>query len=429
MAIDPSDMVMPSDTLRFGQNLRIVNHQSSSYVVTNLQGTEDEFQLTNGYKAIATQEYANVLYILSWNEANGYIELGSYPSPIYGSTGYDNTYRPLNNFNAPGAFRTNLFGTVAGETPIVQKLEIQQDFDNSVNILFTLKDLKPRIVNSKFEAFTFEQLPDRTGASSNTYTTSSIEKETSLIPYTSKILTVDYNTIEDGGKLKPGNYQYVFYYMTENFNRTSVIEQSSICQVFYGNTQTNVQGGDETQVTNKRVKLSLSNIDTDFKYLKVYVLYSAGQDGLLQQYLEFVQPIEIKDMTSMDFIHSGYEEVTEVAQSEVDIDYATIQSANVSTQVGGYYLLGDVKQREITYTDLRTAASALTPTLSYKTLQLSGSLQGYANPENTYKYLGYMGGETYAFGIVFIMNDGSTSPVFPISSKNRLRLQLMMEKD
>jgi len=418
MAIDPSDMVLPSDTLRFGQNLRIVNHQSSSYVVTNLQGTDEAFQLTSGYQAIAAQEYANVLYIISWNESNGYIELGSYPSPIYGGSGFDNTYRPFNNFNL-GPFRTNLFGTTSTTKPVIQKLEVQQDFDNSVNLCFTIKDLKPRIVNSKFEAFTFEIIANRDAIeASNSYTTSTVEKETSLIPYTSQVLVVDYGAIESGGKLKPGNYQYVFYYMTENFNRTSVIEQSSICQVFFGTSQTNVEGGDETQVTNKRVRLSLSNIDTNFRYLKIYVLYSAGQDGLLQQYLEFVEPIEITG-SAMEFVHTGYEEVTEVAQSEVDIEYATIQSASASTQVGGYYLLGDVKQREITYTSLRSAAGNLSPTLTYKTLQLTGSLQGYANPENTYKYLGYMGGETYAFGIVFIMNDGSTSPVFPISSKNK----------
>jgi hypothetical protein len=416
MAIDPSDMVMPADTLRFGQNLRIVNHQSSSYVVTNLQGTDEAFQLTSGYKAIAAQEYANVLYIISWNETNGYLEIGSFPSPVYGSTGSSNDYRPFNNFAGP--LRTDLFGTTSSEIPIIQKLEVQQDFDNSVNICFTIKDLKPRIVNSKFEAFTFEQLADRTGAASNTYTTLSIEKETSLIPYTDKILGLEYSAIESGGKLKPGNYQYVFYYMTESFNRTQVIEQSSICQIFSGISQNDVEGGDETEVTTKRVKLSLTNVDTDFRYLKVYVLYSAGQEGLQQQYLEFVQPIEITG-SSMDFIHSGYEEVTETAQSEIDIDYATIQSANASTQVGGYYLLGDVKQREITYTGLRAAAANLTPALGYRTISLTGSLQGYANPENTYKYLGYTGGETYAFGVVFIMNDGSTSPVFPISSKNK----------
>lgn len=424
LSLDPSDMVLPNDTMRYGQNVRIINNQSSSFVATNLQGTDVSFQLTSGYEPVAIQEYAGVLYIISWNSTNGYLELGSYPSPAY-SGGSINAYRPLNNYNNSD-FRVppSVFGTqTANGKPIIQKLELQFEYDQSVNMCFTIKGQKPRIVNTKFTSTnngtSLSVLPARTGlATSNEYTTSSVDKETQLILSSSKILKIDFTGIENGGgALKPGNYHYVFYYLSEDFNRTSVIGQSSTCQVFFGDNENSVIGGDETQMTSKRVKLTLSNLDTDFKYLKVYVMYSSGQNTLTQQYLEFVQPIEITSENNFVFTHTGYEELTEVSQEEVNIDYASIQSAYSMTQVGGYLMLGGIKEREYTFSSLKTAAGQITPVLAKKTLSIASGL--YQNASNTYNYLGYMSGETYAFAIVFIMKDGSLSPAFPIKSKNQ----------
>ncbi len=436
LSIDPSDMILDNNSLRYAQNVRIINSQTSSFVLTNLQGTDLSFTITSGYEPVAIQEYSGVLYIISWNSTNGAVELGTFPSPSYGNVGGLNvdttpTYRPLNNYNSTSFTGITQFGTTTSERPVIQKLEIQPDFDESVNLCFTIKGQRPRIVNSNFigrqsansavnGGVTFEAAPARSGtATSNTYTTSSLEKETSLIIYTDKILDIDGTTpVETGGKLKPGNYQYVFYYMSEDFNKTSIVGQSSICQIFFGDTLANIRGGDNNEVTNKRVHLTLSNVDTDFRYLKVYVLYSSGTTGLLQQYLEFVNPIEITG-TTIEFYHDGYEELQEVALDEVNIDYTPITSASASTQISGYYFLGDIKQREILFEPFKTAAKALVPVLTTNSLTALSSAPGYANPANTYNLLGYMGGETYAFGIVFIMKDGTTSPVFPIADNNK----------
>lgn len=436
LSIDPSDMVLDNSSLRYAQNARIINSQTSSFVLTNLQGTDLSFTVTSGYEPVAIQEYAGVLYIVSWKSSNGTIELGTFPSPSYGNGGGLNvdttpTYRPLNNYNSTSFTGITQFGTTTTERPVIQKLEIQPDFDESVNLCFTIKGQKPRIVNSNFIArqssnpainggVTFEASPARSGtATSNTYTTSSLEKESSLIIYTDKILNIDgSNPVESGGKLKPGNYQYVFYYMSEDFSKTSVIGQSSICQIFFGDNTSNIRGGDNNEITSKRVHLTLSNVDTDFRYLKVYVLYSSGTTGLLQQYLEFVNPIEITG-TTVEFYHNGYEELQEVALDEVNIDYSPITSASASTQISGYYFLGDIKQREVNFEVFKTAARALVPVLSTVNTSAQSVAPGYANPAITYNQLGYMGGETYAFGIVFIMKDGSTTPVFPIGDNNK----------
>jgi hypothetical protein len=430
LMIDASDIIMPEDRIRYAQNVRLENGKGSSFVASNLSGTDVAFTMTAGFKPIASQEFNGVLYIISWNnvvgnEHYGKIEIGSYPSPNYSTPENPNgaaAYRPFNNLDdAP--FRTDAFGTSGLSKPVIQKLEIQPDYDESVNLCFTIGGQRPRIVNSRFIAqengTIFSLAPDRrssgvNGASTNAYTTASVAEETSLILYSTQVMRVGFQSIAEGGRLKPGNYQYVFYYMTEDFNKTAVTGQSSVCQVAFGNSLNYLYAGDETQETTKRVHLRLSNLDEDFKYVKVYFQYSSGEAALTQQYVELTRPIEITG-TQMDFYHTGYEETALVSADEVNIDYTSISSANASTQVGGYYFLGNVTSDTVDWDSYRSAAYSAIPSYQEKAISLLNStLPGYADPTNVYNYLGYMSRETYPWGIVFLMKDGSTSPVFPI---------------
>jgi hypothetical protein len=423
--LDIADLMMGPSFLRFAQNVRILNQEGSSYLLTNLQGTEEKFLISSGFTPVAVEEYNNVLYIISKTATQ--FEIGTYPSVDPANSGDIWKYRPLNNLvggptvgDVTNAFRLNLDVLNVSGNIVIQKITIQPDYDRSVNILFTIRGFKPRIVNSKFSAtydvnssLILSYSATRPGtANSNEYTLSSVEKETSTVLYSTKILKIAYDTISTGGKLKPGNYAYVFHYMTEDFNTTNVVGQSSVCQVAFGDSEFTRKGGDETDETDKRVVLALTNIDTDFKYLKVYCLYSAGQNALTQQYLELTQPMQITG-ESMSFIHTGYEDVAEVSADTINVDYSTIEGVDASTQVGGFYFFGGIKQRSFDFTQFRIGAASILPTLNLKTLTLGG-LPGYADPANVYNYMGHFGGETYPWGIVFIMPDGTLSPVFPV---------------
>lgn len=420
--LDVADMMMKNSFLRFAQNVRILNLGGTSYLISNLQGTERKFTISSGFSPIAAEEYNGVLYIISKNETQ--LEIGSYPSVDPQETGNIWIYRPINNLiggptilGVTNAFRLNLevLG-LSGET-IIQKLIVQPDYDRTVNLLFTIRGYKPRIINSRFSAIrnqsslALKYVMREPGANINEYSLDSVEDETSTILYSTKILGIDFSSISSGGKLKPGNYQYVFHYMTEGFNQTNVVGQSSTCQVAFGEIENNRKGGDETQETDKRVILSLSNIDTNFRYLKVYCMYSSGQEATSQQYLEFTHPVQITGET-LNFNHTGYEELAEVSADTVNIDYATIESADCSTQAGGFYFFGGIRQRSFDFKEFKIESAKISPT--FKSFNLPGSsLPGYADPANVYRYTGGFGDETYPYGIVYIMNDGSLSPVFP----------------
>lgn len=414
MNLNLADLVMQQTMSRLCMGMRIIDLDSSTFAITNIRGTEEKFQLTNHYIPLATAEYKNILYILSINPNTNEIELGSFQSPAYeGGTNYS-LYRPFNNLNG-GAFRTSVFGYNRDSN---LKLILQPDYDESLNVVIVGKGHFPRIVNSKFKIQ--DGIPvvatARPGtANSNTYTTVSLDKETRLEVFSDKILKIGFGGIQTGGKIKPGNYVYVFYYMTEDFARTEMIGQSSLCQVSFGTSETSKRGGDSTEETTLKVVLNLTNVDTDFKYIKTFCLYSSGLDGVQQQYLEFVTPIQISG-TTMTFTHTGFETLKEVSQDAVNTSFYGIDSANTGDQINGRLVLGGIQEKLVSLQALSAAAANMLPLWAVKELP-PNSVPGYADPANVYNYMGAFGGESYPYAVVYILPGGALSPAFPVKGQ------------
>lgn len=419
--MDASDRVLKDTMARNMMGMRLVNLDGTSFCVANVRGTEEKFQLSDGFVPLASRDFNEVLYIISYHPTTQEVEIGSFPSPDYAGDGSGNQkYRPFNNLDE-GQFRTTAYGL--SEKPAITDVRVQPDYDSSVNVIFTLSGKPPRIVNSKFKVVsdtsgnrTYEVIEDRPGlANSNEYTSATVDKETKLILASDKILKIEFGAIGGGGKLKPGNYIYVFHYMTENFNRTEVVGQSLTCQVAFGSSENNIKGGDETQETNKKVTLTLSRVDIDFKYLKVYCLYSSGQEATFQQYLEFTNPVNITGET-MIFTHSGFEPLAEVSQDVVNTDFTTLEHVTTITEIDDILIGAGITERTYDFAPFREAAAALTPTFATKEVPTT-LVPGYMDPANVYNYLGHFGGESYPYGIVFILPGNALSPVFPIQGQ------------
>lgn len=414
---DLSDFIIKNTMVRLGMNIRIVDLESSTYAISNLKGTETAFTLTTGYVPIAVKQFDNVLYILSIKPADSTCELGTFGSPDYtGGVGSQELYRPLNNLDN-GPFRTTVFGY--GLTSFV-KIELQPEYDGSINIIMFEKNNPPRLVNSKIRRSNIgalEVAPNRPGnASSNDYTAVTVAEESKLIITSSKILKLSLDSIATGGRLKYGSYIYYFAYMTEDFNTTEIIGQSSLCAVFTGVDMNTLRGGNSSQETDKRVAIALSNIDQTFKYIKVFFLYSSGVEGLEQQMFEFTTPTEITD-TIMTFYHTGFEEVSEVSQDVVNTNFQAIDAAATGAQNNGYLIAGGVKTQSIDFTPFKNAAANVQGSASSGALAYSGSLstlEGYADYRKIYDALGYMGGETYPFRMCFVLPGGKVTPPFPL---------------
>ena len=411
--MDVSDYLIRNSMMRNCKNMRLLDLDGTSYAVTTIRGTEHKFNLSTNFIPIASVEYGDVLYILSGTlpiTGNKFetFELGSFNSPIYPIGGEKNPeeYAAFNNLD-DGPFTGIIFWDIyLGD---FVDMSVQPSYDGSVDIIITVENNPPRIINSKFDK-EFNITERREGANTNDYTSGSVDTETRLILRSQKIMNIDFGAIENGGKLQAGNYVYVFRYMTADFNETDVVNQSGLCSVFEG-YETTKYTTSVNQETTKRVRLALSNVDTDFAYFKVYFQFSTGENSVDKRTFEFVQPVAISGRTTFDFIHDAYEQTEEIASEAINLDFTAFDSATSNTQANGYLLLGGVKQADIDYQEFATAAQTVTIN---STSLILGINSPHENPENIYKYLGYFSGESYAFGIVFILLDGSLTPVFPV---------------
>lgn len=419
---DLSDLVLKNTMVRFGVNMRIIDLDSSTYAITNIRGTEQAFTLTAGYVPIGAREFDNVLYLVSIDPITSIVELGSFGSPDYsGGAGSQEVYRPLNNLD-DDPFRTTVFGY--SENSFV-KVVIQPAYDGSVNLLLFEKDNLPRLVNTKIRRSsldnTLEVAPDRPSkASTNDYTASTVAEESKLIITSSQILKIALGSIESGGKLKYGTFRYYFAYMTEDFNITEIVGQSSLCTIYSGQDTSTLRGGNSSQETDKRVLLSLTNIDETFKYLKVYALYSSGVEGLEQQMLEFTNPTEITD-SSMTFYHTGFEEIQEIDQDAVNISFQSIDAATTADQINGFLIAGGIRESIVDFTSFKNAAANVQLDQGTSTMAFTGSLsiiEGHAKASNVYDALGYFSAETYALRMVFVLPGGKLTPPFLVRGKD-----------
>ena len=425
---DISDLVIPSNMMRNCKNMRMLDLDGTSYAITTIRGTEQKFTITEGFIPIASVQYGDILYIMSGKEDEtiagkiSTVEFGSYPSPVYDELDERDQwhYRPFNNI-ADGPFSVSFFNLVLDQ---FVDLSIQPEYDGSVNVIVTAEDNPPRIINSAFDR-DLKITERREGANTNTYTASSVDEETRLILRSQQIMNVSYGAIESGGKLQPGNYVYIFKYATEDFNETDVANQSGICSVFEGFTEDTATASVNVETT-KRVRLTLTNIDTDFAYLKVYFKYNRGEDSNLGNVYELVQPIAITS-DSLDFVHDGFEESLEVSEDSINLDFTAFDSSSAHTQARGYLILGNVKESSIEYDDLASAAQGITAS-SQAAINNFLVNSPYSDPENIYNRLGYFSAETYPFGIVYVFNDGSTSPVFPIQGRDRVNWDNLTEE-
>jgi hypothetical protein len=417
--MDISDYLLRNSMSRNCMNMRLLDLDGTSYAITTIRGTEGRFQLTQNYIPIASREYNDILYIFSGRlDITGQyfenFELGSYYSPDYNNPGqYLEQYKPFQNLDDNDFNVTNAIWDIKPWSFV--DMTIQPEYDQSVNIIITAKNNPPRIINSGFDK-DWNVTERRGGANTNEYTSASVDTETRLVLRSQKIMNVAFSAIENGGKLTAGNYVYIFRYQTADFNETDVVNQSLICSVFEGYDE-NKNAASVNIETTKRVRLTLSNIDTDFAYVKVYFQYSTGENSLDQRFYEIIQPITINNKTSFDFIHDGYEETQEISAEAINLDFTAFDSVTSNTQAQGYLLLGGIKKDAVEYEQIAEAIQNVIVTTQLNSFEVNSP---YNNPSNIYNYLSAFSGETYPYGIVIIMKDGSLSPVFPIQGYDRV---------
>jgi hypothetical protein len=448
LSMDVNEALTQNVKMLYNKNFRILTRAKDNWVLTNVKGNELAGNLTNNFIPVCVEVYDGIAYIISAEiiagAPTGVGEIGTYPSPDYGnSEQITSHYRPLNNLFNPS---TGSFGHMRSSSfnftlESAFSMELNEDYDGTINIVFNDGVNPMRIINSRFvrKGESQYEIIDRSGVKdTNLYYEKDFETIINLVSRAARIMKVDLLGIRSGGLLQVGNYRYYFKLETEDGNKTDIAGESGLVSIFHGDSPGTVRGGyvENNIATNKMASFRLQNVDDSYPYVKVYFVYSSGENEPIEKAYVIDQRYQVEN-NIVNFNHIGSEQLIETDISVLNLQSQSIDKVGTIASGGGYLLAGDitekvtdynilidfVKKITVSHTDKKIHTYGITDNggdLSVKNNQdaevvgTDGFNNGYANPRNIYAKAPYMSGESYPFGARIILRDKTFTLTFPV---------------
>lgn len=304
----------------------------------------------------------------------------------------------------------------------------QYSYDNSVNLILNDGKNPPRLINSRFSAIGKNkyEIVDRKGDNdTNIYDQGDqFNIDTSLYKRTINIPKLEFEGVFSGGNLGVGNYHFYFKYIDSDSNETDFVAESGLVSIFMGNTPESINSGFGNQNSGKLVKFTLSNIDSAYKYVKVY--YTKETSGYNQESQTTCYKIDqnfiIDQNNSCSVTISGFIKDLDISPDEINVQYNLVSAAETQAVCKNMLFLGNITKPNIPYEELADLSLRFLPYRNTKdynaqltpSYMIQGSNDGYYDPKFIYEFTGYWNNELYRLGIVYILPDNSLSPVFNI---------------
>jgi len=457
MNLDLHPIVTPNTVLTDNLNGTFITYNGNEFCLQNDRGNKQVAKLTNGYTPIGIKEHNGILYIVSVN--GNKTEIGTFPSLIepdslsdidfYKEYGFEYNYKALRIGEGHSEF-TNVNLGYSKETPVT--IEIQDSYDGTVNLILVADGIHTKIINSGFSKKSEtigEWIKRNQTVDTNIYhlTDNNILNQELNLIRTSNILTnIDLLGVQSGGQFKGGNYTFYIKFGDADYNQTDVVAESGIVSVFNGNdgVPSTISGTLLDERTDKMIHLGITRLN--HVYSKIYIYfsreYSDTQGYRMTEYGMFTEPIDmieendeetfLSGETGQSIWLTGFEQTSSIDAEVLNVDYHTVDWARAETQHSNMLFLGNVGNEETfkLYHDLddftkshvnvyacEDSEHIIPVSIDYK------SGKEYYDTLNIYNYLGYWPDEIYRLGIVYILKDGSTTPVFNpcggIFSKNQ----------
>lgn len=225
-------------------------------------------------------------------------------------------------------------------------------------------------------------------------------------------------SLQTGGTLTQGAYQVAIRYMDEDQNPSNWSFYAGPLVVFSGNTWITANGefnpdarpADNIPNSNKSIRVSVSSPVKPFYQIALGV--SDGASGSIDRVLLS----RATPSTQTTVISGNFTSWTEGLIEDVFVDRAVVATAKHIDQIENRLVLANVTENERAYCDYQATVNQIAVRPFLKTIPSRGFVEGNArHPDQS--QMGYMGDEVYMFGIVYIYNDGSQSPVFNIPGR------------
>lgn len=248
----------------------------------------------------------------------------------------------------------------------------------------------------------------------------SLQKSYERIPEFSNLKVND-----SGGDIPPGSINIAIQYLDESLNPTEFIVSSPTLKIYNDITTKDfagISGSIQKEEplnypnTEKSVSITVDNLDNNYLFYRLAFIMATSGTGLVNEvYYSSPIPTHIKDFV---FTGNNYEvrgTIEEVKQAE---DF--IGTADIIAQIDNRLVLGNTTGTSDNYCELQRFASQITVDCILKDVVLN-NINDPSNPKNpSHEFqggIGYMPGEIYSLGIVYIFEDMSLSPTYHIPGK------------
>ena len=306
----------------------------------------------------------------------------------------------------------------------------QYSYDGSVNLILNDGLNIPRLINSRFTVTgknTYKIIDRKGDNDTNIYDQGDqFDVDTSLFKNVNKIPKLEYLGTSNGN-MKIGNYHFYFKYADADGNESDWVAESGLVSVFIGNNPQSVNTGIRDENSIKSVRFRLSNIDIGYSFVKVYYTrYSADVDGnFVVQAKKIDKNFIVNNSGICTVLITGDEYDTEVTLEEINSHFDVVQNAQTQCTAANRLFMANIHKFKIEYDLLSKLSLCFCPHKheeAYPLIndninenyEISSLSDGYYDSQFIYDKTGYWPGELYRLGIVYILKDGSLSPVFNI---------------
>ena len=209
---------------------------------------------------------------------------------------------------------------------------------------------------------------------------------------------------EGGGRTEYGSYSFVLELLDTNLN---VVHRTIPSNPTYIVTDANKPF---VGLSNKSIRLDISNLDTTFSFVKLGVIYYTSQDGITQSahYIGELIPI---NGSSLVYYYRGFN--TSNGDSEIDVDQlltskVVYETSKVMEQVQGRLVRANLTEQSIDYSNFQKTTSKI------RTYYIVDAVA------SSVTRLTEQGDEILAKGIVYVFKNGQLSPAFHIPGRSKL---------
>jgi hypothetical protein len=234
--------------------------------------------------------------------------------------------------------------------------------------------------------------------------------------------------IVETGSILPGSYNFAIQLVDEDLNPTEWITTSNTVNIYNDSINSpfhtirgsrNVDNSAQSfSRANKSIKLTITNLDISFPYYRVGIIRASAGTGAPDKVLAS----ELYSTSNSNFTYAGNDAaLKEVAIEDILIDQEVIYAPRHIEQIENRLLLMHTQGKQLNLCDFQKFASKIKTDLVTKEVLLN-NIQSEPNvkaAKSTFVYGGYMPGEAYSFGVVYVFPDYLT-PSYHIVGKNIL---------